>query len=74
MENAGIFMAIWTILQIPIIPYTFCGYLVYFPQFWYILSRTIWQPSPLQRSILAPTLTFDQFLKMAARQEKKIQK
>jgi hypothetical protein len=48
MENAGIlyghleyftvnlvyFMAIWLC----------CGYLVYFPSFWYIVSRKIWQP------------------------------
>jgi hypothetical protein len=41
MENAGIFyghleyfMAIWQC----------CGIWVYFPSFWFIVSRKIWQP------------------------------
>jgi hypothetical protein len=48
MENAGTFyvhlvhfMSILNILW----PFgIFCGHLVYFPPFWYIVPRKIWQP------------------------------
>jgi hypothetical protein len=41
MENFGIFMTIWYTL------WSFgisCGLLVYFPQFWNVSPRKIWQP------------------------------
>jgi hypothetical protein len=42
MENADMFMIIWNILRsfgnIVVIWFT------YFPSFWYIVSRKIWQP------------------------------
>jgi hypothetical protein len=41
MENIRIFYAIWNILGAIGI---FYGHLVYFPPFWYIVSRKIWQP------------------------------
>jgi hypothetical protein len=45
MEDAGNFLAIWSIL--PAIWYIF-GYLIYNFLFWYFVPRKIWQPCTLQ--------------------------
>jgi hypothetical protein len=64
-ENLGIFyehlvyfMAIGNILW----PFgIFCGYSVYFPPFWYLAPRKIWQPCPgLRLGRQAPEIEISQ--------------
>jgi hypothetical protein len=41
MEDVGVFLDIWSILQ----PFGILkGHLVYFPLIWYVVPRKIWQP------------------------------
>jgi hypothetical protein len=47
MEDVGIFMATLSILRPNATFGTFCGHLVHFFPFWFIVQRKIWQPCQL---------------------------
>jgi hypothetical protein len=62
MENVGIFYGVWShfaAIWYIFCPFgIFCGNVVYFPPFWYVVPRKIWQPCSVRFKVIGSQIIF----------------